>query len=721
MAILYKKDWEKYPTAVANVYSANESWVQMAFKLKAMGVQNWEWSLALIQPQLVGVDIWSNELTLNQKIMILNECEWNPWFVLREVMRVPAKSGGGTGYLGANRGNLALFWCFFNSFMVYLQQIRQTGKSLNVRILVVAWHTFWARGAQHILFTKSDLRVEEIKEYKLIRSFIPSWMWETHPKDSDNQTAFTTLSRGNSTKTYIPTMEEENANKVGRGTTPTLVTTDEGPFLKHAKISVVSLLSATGASFREAEAKGAMFGVIFTTTAGDLSTESGKYFYNKIKRLSMHFSEFLYDSANREEAIAIILANGAREEPRVDITFSHRQLGIEDDDLRKMIARASGEIDQTKRDYLNQWTFGSAANPIPPQVLEQIRRGINDQVLTQQDPKNYFSIRFHLPPSEVAARRSVLGMDTSNAIGRDAISGILTCVETGETLAAWTVSESNLSIFTMWLAGLFEMWPMMTMIPEAKSSWDGIRDRLLIELPLRGIDPGRRIYSRVVDDSENSDMDRRRFREYSQGAPSERKYAPFRNQFGFPTSASLRDTLYGEILRESTRHGPTLIRDQLLVDELSSLVMKRGRIDHAASGHDDHVISWLMNQWFLRYARNYDHYGISSRSVLSRLRQASIAHDPKETSKMMRQEKIKRQIVELEERMENAKSAMEAAYYSTRLKSIRSELIEDNDVPVDSVDSAAERGRESRVSSAKEKYRGGSLSEQIRLGINNRR
>lgn len=714
MAILYKKDWDKYPTAIADVHSANRSWVEMAFKLRAMGIDNWEWSLALIQPQLVGVDIWSKDLTLNQKIMILNECEWNPWYVLREVMRVPAKSGGGFNYLGANRGNLALFWCFFNSFMVYLQQIRQTGKSLNVRILVVAWHTFWARGAQHILFTKSDLRVEEIKEYKLIRSLIPEWMWEPHYKDSDNQTAFTTLSRGNTTKTYIPATDEEGANKVGRGTTPTLVTGDEGPFLKHARISIVALLSATGASFREAEAKGAMFGVVFTTTAGDLSTESGKYFYNKIKRQSMHFAEFLYDCANREEAIATILANGAKEEPRVDITFSHRQLGIEDSDLRKMIARSSGEVDQIKRDYMNQWTFGSAANPIPQDILDKIRKGINDSPLNDRNDKNQFIIRYHLPIAQVIARRAVLGMDTSNAIGRDAISGILTDVETGETLAAFTVSESNLSIFTMWLADLFELWPLMTLVPEAKSSWDGIRDRLLIELPNRGIDPGRRIYSRVVDDADNSEGDRRRYREYSQGHASERKYAPHRNQFGFPTSASLRDSMYGEIMREATKNAPGLIRDHMLVDELSSLVMKRGRIDHAASGHDDHVISWLMNQWFLRYARNYDHYGIPSQSVLSRLRHAALADDPKETSRMMKQEKIKRRVIELEARMENAKSAMEVAYYQTRVNSLRSELTEEDSSQIDSVDRASEKSREVRQSFAKEKYRNSSIAEQIR-------
>ena len=714
MAILYKKDWVKYPTAIANVYSENTSWVEMAFKLRAMGVENWEWSLALIQPQLVGIDIWSPDLTLNQKIMILNECEWNPWFVLREVMRVPAKSGGGFGYLGANRGNLALFWCFFNSFMVYLQQIRQTGKSLNVRILVVAWHTFWARGAQHILFTKSDLRVEEIKEYKLIRSMIPAWMWESHYKDSDNQTAFTTLSRGNTTKTYIPATDEESANKVGRGTTPTLVTADEGPFLKHARISIVSLLSATGASFREAEAKGAMFGVIFTTTAGDLSTESGKYFYNKIKRLSMHFAEFLYDSKNREEAVATILANGAKEEPRIDITFSHRQLGIEDDELRKNIARASAEVDQIKRDYMNQWTFGSAANPIPQDILDKIRKGINDQALNDVDSKNRFVIRYHRPIAEVIGRRAVLGMDTSNAIGRDAISGILSDVETGETLAAFTVTESNLSIFTMWLADLFVLWPLMTLNPEAKSSWDGIRDRLLIELPLRGIDPGRRIYSRVVDDADKSDGERRRYREYSSGPPSERKYSPFRTLFGFPTNSSLRDTLYGEIMREATKNGPGLIRDHMLIDELSSLVMKRGRIDHSISGHDDHVISWLMNQWFLRYARNYDHYGIPSQSVLSRLRQAAIADDPKETSKMMRQEKVKRQVAELEARMEGAKSGMEVNYYQARLNSLKSELMEEDAGQIDSVDRASERGREVRQSYAKEKYRNTSMAEQIR-------
>ena len=717
MPILYHEDWDRFPSAIADIDSKNESWVKMAYKFDAMGITNCWWHLALLQPELQGVNPLSNDLTPDQRIMILNECEWNPIYVLREVMHVPAKSGGGAGPLGANRGNLALFWCFFNSFMVYLQQIRQTGKSLNVREIIVAWHTFWGEGSQHILFTKSDLRKEEIKEYKAIRALIPAWMWEPHRKDADNQHEFTTLSRGNKTKTYIPSSEEENANNVGRGTSPAVVTGDEIPFLKHARISLVALLSATGASFKEAKEKGAMHGVIFTTTAGDLSTESGKYVYNKIKKPSMHFSEILYDCKNKEEATKMILANGAQGEPRVDITFSHRQLGYDDEWLKLVISRASGEIDQIKRDYMNQWTFGSAANPIPQHILEKIRKGINDTTLKMVDDKSMITIRYHKPIAEVQTRKSILGMDTSNAIGRDAISGVLTDVETSETLAAWTVTESNLAIFNTWLADLFVTWPNMTLIPEAKSSWDGIRDRLLIDLPARGIDPGKRIYSRIVDEAEGSDSDKRRFKDYSYGYPSERKYLPYRTFFGFPTNSGLRDTLYGEIMRSATNMAPGLIRDPLLVDELSSLVMKRGRLDHQASGHDDHVISWLMANWFLRYARNPEHYGIDSRIILSRLRQASIADDPKETSRVIKQEKLKGQVKVLEQKLEAAKSAMEVQYYSTRLRALRSELDAEDHSDIDSMARASDQGRESRTGAAKERFRHASFASEIRDGF----
>ena len=719
MAILYLEDWDHYPTAVPDIPgletrhgvlagTRNQSWLDQAYKFRDMGIENWYFCLTLYNPQLSGLDPHSDELTEEQMSLMLLELEHNPWYALREVLRVPAKSGGGHGPLGANRGNIALFWSVFNSFVTYLQQIRQTGKSLNTRMIIVAWHMFWAYGSQHILFTKSDLRKEEIREYKDIRAALPKWMWETHFKDTDNQHEFTNFARGNRTKTYIPQGDPEAANNVGRGQSPTIITSDEPPFLPYASTSIPALIAAGTQTFTEAERKGAMHFLLFTTTAGDLSTESGQYVYNKIKKMAMPFGEFLYDAKNRAEAIKIILANSQdKVVPRVDISFNHRQLGYTDEWLRAAINRASARLDQIKRDYLSQWTFGSADNPIPEKLLNKIRNWINNEIIERVDPKRHYRIRFHVPYEEALKRQSAMGLDTSNAVGRDAITGVAIAVDTTETLFAFMVNETFLEHFGDWLIEFMVLFSNLTLVPENKSSWAGIGDKLILQLPLKGVDPGRRIYSRVVDRAEDSERDRKVYREYCQGNPSERKYASFRSDFGFNTNADLRTELYSDVLRAATNQAATLIRDPILVDELSSLVMRRGRIDHQASGHDDHVMSWLFANWFLRYARNLSHYGIDPRTVLSRLKFANNDQTAEEVAKITREEKLRLNVEILEDKLERARSSVEVQYYQARLRSAKSELKDRSETDsVGSLDRAALEAKDQRQEIARTRHAG---------------
>lgn len=676
--ILYLEDWDRYPNAIADMETTNYTWVEQAYKYDAMGVKNWYFILALLNEELQGVDPRSENLTQYQKDLILLECAMNPWYALREVIRIP--DGDRMIPLDANRGNIAMFWCVFNAFITFVQQIRQTGKTLNTRFLVVLFHIFITKGATHVLFTKGDLRRDEIKFYKKFRAALPKWMWYLTAKDTDNQYEFTTLMNENTTFSYVPQGSPDDANSVGRGKTPDFVNVDEPPFLPNAMVSIPALIASTTASFDKARKFKKFHAILYTTTAGDLSTESGKYVYENIKKQGMFFSETLFDADNRDDAVTMIMANSKCEDrsaPYVDISFNHLQLGKTDEWLKGKIATTPGTRDQIKRDFLGQWTFGSTSNPINEKLLNRIRDAMNPKPIEDVHPKYRYKVKYHRDIEYVKSRQSVMGLDTSNAVGRDAITGVMIDVETGETLASFMVGESSLTWFAVWLASFIEDHPNMTLIPEAKSTWIGILDDLLIELPLKGIDPGRRIYSRIVDTARGDEREKRTYREYCAGIPTERKYFQYRNQFGFPTSGPLREDLYVVTLREATTEAPKLIRDASLIDELSSLVEKNGRIDHKSSGHDDHVISWLLAQWLLRDGRNLDHYGIDSRKVLSRLKVAATGDDIKEQRAALRQERLVNEMDGLISQLADAKGMLEIRYIESRIASLRTELKED--------------------------------------------
>lgn len=292
MTILFLDDWDnKYPHAIADAKSKNQSWVRQAAKFKSMGINNYYFHLALHNPLLVGVDPYSDYLSPEQQQMILIECSENYWYALREVIRFPEDGSDNFYHLDANRGNLAMFWCLFNSFITYLQQIRQTGKTLNARAVIILFHMFASYGASSILFTKGDLRKGEIKNYKSYRDALPKWMWYKEGKDTDNQYEFTTMMNKNITYSYVPQGSPEEANNVGRGKTPRLILGDEIPFLAYVSTSLPALIASTTDSFDKAKARGQFHGILYTTTAGDLSTDSGKYVYEKIKKKAMFFSE----------------------------------------------------------------------------------------------------------------------------------------------------------------------------------------------------------------------------------------------------------------------------------------------------------------------------------------------------------------------------------------------------------------------------------------------
>lgn len=716
-AILFREDFDRFPSAIVHTSTKNRTWVELASKYKQMGIKNYYFHLALINPILADYDPRDPNLPEDIAALMMVECSINPWYALREVISVPPSEPGKYEPIQANRGNIAAYWCMYAQIIVYLQQIRQTGKSLWGRSLVTDFHHFRNKNSQHILYTKSDLRSQEIAEYKRFRMALPSWAYVPDSKEADNQIAFTTLSRDNETKTYIPSGDPEGAKKVGRGTTPDLILNDETPFCSYCPESVSSLAAAVTASFPKAKANGKFHGIAYTTTAGDLSTREGKFVYHNIKKKSATFGEFMYDFSNIHELHEFIEKTTGEVEPKVDITFNHNQLGYTDDWLKQVISRNPGTRADIMRDHLNLWTYGSTTNPIPEHILNLIKKSLATPKLEKSEKYDLY-YKLYRPMEYVLTRQVVAGIDTSNATGKDNITIVGIDVETAETLLVATINNTNLIFFANFLAELLEMFPKLTLVPEDKFNWKTIQDQLLIVLPTKGIDPGRRIYSRIVDNFDGTDQQQRLYREYSTGYPTEKKYRLYRDRFGFPTDGPLRQTLFDKILKDSTRYSHSTVRDSELIDELSTLVEKNGRIDHAAGGNDDHVLAWLIANWFLRNARNLTHYGIDVNIVLGNIKDTEEPEDRTTIRERFKKNKLKNEIESLTALMEDSTSQMEIRYYESRIKSLKMDLGESDSMDNQSIDKRRLEAR--NVSSEKSPRSKGHYSEwtkSMRTGI----
>lgn len=679
--ILFDKDWDRYPTAIWDLKTKNKSFLQFSSLMKSMGIQNHLFMLALMQPDLQGVDpLDEDNLTEEQKFKIRVECTFNPWYFIREVMGVPPTAGDTPVSLNANRGNISLWWSFLNHIDYFLVQIRQTGKSLNADGISVWYQVFGARNARSNLFTKGDLFKEHINRLKKLRGLLPKYLVRITKKDTDNQKEFTNLAQGNRMVVYIPQKDEDAARNLGRGLTVPHQHADEIAFLKNVHISLGVMLAGGGAAREEAKRNGLPFGNIFTTTAGMLDSTEGAYAY-KMMTSGAEWDDIFYDCVDQKDLYDTVRSCCRNKDSLlINGTFNHRQLGFDDQWLRTKIAESRQSGDEVRRDYLNEWTSGTLTNPLTKKLLRKIHDSVAPPRFTEKYEKEKYIIRWHVPESEVRNgllnRELTMGVDTSNATGRDNITGVILDNSTLEVVGAWTINDTNLQHFSAWLARFIAKYPKMTVIGEAKSTWIGILDYLLLTLPLYGIDPAKRLYSTIVDEKEGSDAGRARYNSFKHDRDNYRQY---RKNFGFPTNGPLREMLYGPIIQEAAKRSGSNVRDKKLQNEIAKLVTKNNRIDHEASGHDDHVISWLMAHWFLTYAKNIDHYGITLSEVKRRVYEAEHKLSWVEQQRYNQQEKLRTQLDELTEKLGNTRSSMEQRKLETQIELVYNKIDQDFD------------------------------------------
>ncbi len=178
--ILFAEDWSKYPSAQPDFTTRNRSFISLAAKYKSIGIKNHTFILALVNQSLKGIDPFDPNLTKEQEAAIAYECKINFWYFIREVARVPGRSGDDSVPLEANRGNIALFWLFFNHIATMLIQIRQTGKSLNSDMLMSYLLNIRCKGTHINLITKDDtLRAANLERLKDIISEYPDYLNQT--------------------------------------------------------------------------------------------------------------------------------------------------------------------------------------------------------------------------------------------------------------------------------------------------------------------------------------------------------------------------------------------------------------------------------------------------------------------------------------------------------------------------------------------------------------
>lgn len=625
MTMLFLNDWKKYPNSILHTSTSNKSFIRLSGIYREMGIKNHAFLLALLNPILESIDPFSDNLTMEQITLIIAECKMNPWYYFREISRVPALSGSDVRQLKANKGNISLFWLFFNSITNILVQIRQTGKSLSANSLAVYLLNIRCKDTEiNFLTERDELRSETLDRIRNIEHELPWYLKQRKDIDISNTEELSIKSMGNRIRGHLSSKSPRYASVVGRGFTSPIFFIDEAAYIPNICEALPAALSAGNAARDIAKQYNEPHGTILMTTAGKKDDRDGGYILKLIQD-SADWSDFFLDAFNRDDLIKIISkATGLPEEnARVCSTFNHRQLGYTDDWLRRKIAESMASGDVADRDYFNKWTSGNQKSPLPIHSMEMIRSSMKEVVFTDISRPYGYITRWYIPEYKIKDslnnKSHVLSLDTSDATGRDDIALMIRNITTGEVVAVGNYNETNLITFSEWLVSWFIDYHKLVAIIERRSSGATIIDYLLLVLMSKDIDPFKCLYNTIVNDKETHSE---KFKEINKPLymRDQDLIVKYKKHFGFATSGygiTSRTELYNTTLLNAVKYTSDKIYDKKTIDQILSLEEKNGRIDHSSGNHDDNVIAWLLGYWFITQAKNLDFYNIDSRSSFS--------------------------------------------------------------------------------------------------------
>ena len=593
-----------------HISTSNLSFIQTARDLKSLGINNNAFFLSLYNPDLADVDPFSPNLTKEQVQAIINECIINPWYFIRECVRIP-EQGGGTGpgagsKFRLHRGNLAACWCFFRNIDLYLVIPRQCFKTHSM-LACLNWAYIFGTSNSVFNFSNksqkdSDDNLRKMKEQKDV---LPIYMQHRYGieidesgdfkqvKGLDNVRTMTNPVNGNRIDSKPSATTEEKADGIGRGNSAPIQFYDEVEFTKYIGTIIMAAGPAYVRAAENAKKNGAMYGRIFITTPGNIDSQPVKDSMSTREQAAV-FTERLYDMTE-EDIVAFMKANSRN--GIIYIEFNYKQIGMDEEWYQKVCAVSNWDKIKIKREVLLQRIRGTSESPFDPDDLDTIN-GFRKEPIDEIMVNKIFTLYVYEKLDKTVPY--IMGVDCATGVNND--NTVLMIIDP-YTLHPVACMKTPLADAVETAQNIIHV--VNRYIPKALVAIESNHLGSAIIAILKRSSIAANLYY-DIDKAMVPDVETRLDKHgMVMNDPNNRRF------YGVATTATTRPMMMQILLRHvAERKSDFICRE--LIDDLNNLIQKAsGKIEAAQGEHDDVVMAYLIALFVYYHGSKLSRYGIT--------------------------------------------------------------------------------------------------------------
>lgn len=573
--------------------------MDMHYLLRAKGIENNKFFLSIYDPDLMGIDPRDPTLSKEIRIRVFRECLVNFWYFIREVVRIPSEGGdvGGGERYKLHRGNLAMNYLFINNYDQFVDLPRQHFKTVSALIWYLWVFNFGSSNTKMMFINmKHEKSKENLATMKNIRDSLPDYLkmdaaYDRFGKKIRVTNAAETLqhpTNKNIIKTLPAARTKQLADGAGRGCTMAIQYYDEFAFIPYNSIIYAAAQPAYSRAKQNAQLHRAPYGMLITTTPGDLTTDEGA-FANSFRLNATPWNDAYYDRTRVE---LDDIHNSNTDSTFFYIRYTYKQLGSTEAYFKEMVTGLQKDYAKIRREVLLEWASGAMNCPFKQEDLDVIKSLCRNEPLStmffgrsgqyQLNIWNKLPLASQYPP--------IIGVDVAGGWQND--SSAITIIDSQTTTVLATLNCNFIpcqDLYAIIVELVTQHMKNAIVNVERNGGFGGTLLQMLIRSKIK-----KNLYYEIKEQVKD---------ERWEGAKVIRNKKKV-HSYGTDNTQEVRNNLI-ELLHQRVNFHKDKFAAPILYDELTTMeVKKNGKTEHASSAHDDQIFSYLMALYVWYYGEN---------------------------------------------------------------------------------------------------------------------